>query len=174
MATSRDENGSSRSKGDSTPGHNAVNEDDALALRNWFDNLSWQDPRYDNKLLLKLAALAMGSDEVRRRLLNDTDNMVREVRSHFTRPKGVKSDPLEGVTLRFWENTPDTLHIVLPPRAGVASELSERLKNELRSRTVLAGDDTGPHIRDDKCLDFGNFYNYSDRGDHGQDSPADE
>ncbi|MFG2987420.1 hypothetical protein ACGFYQ_40435 [Streptomyces sp. NPDC048258] len=161
-----DENGSAGANPESTPGYNAMNDDDALALRNWFDGLSWQDPRYDSKFLLKLAALSMGSDEMRRRLLNDTDNLVSEVRSHSDRAKAVKSDPLEGVTLRFWENTPDTLHIVLPPRAGAASELPERLQNALRSRTSLPRE--SGHIRDD-ASDFGDWYNVSNRGNHGQD-----
>lgn len=172
MGTGSDEKGLSGSKTDSTPGRNAVNEDDALALRTWFESLCWQDPRYDSKFLLKLAALAMGSDEKRRRLLSDADDLVREVRSHFDQAKGANSDPLEGVTLRFWENTPDTLHIVLPPRAGVASELPNPLKDALRSRTSLPR--TPRHSNDDAYLDWGNFYDSYDRGNHGTDfTPAD-
>ncbi|GHB50544.1 hypothetical protein GCM10010347_20100 [Streptomyces cirratus] len=165
MGVGNEEKGLSGSKSDSTPGSNAVDEDDALVLRNWFDSLSWQDPRYGNKLLLKLAALAMGSDEKRQRLLSDADVLVREVQS------GAGFDPLEGVHLRFWENTPDTLHIILPPRAGAASEIPKSLKEALRSRTSLPKD--GVHVRDDSAWDFGNFYDSTDRGNHGEDSPPD-
>ncbi|MFG6200023.1 hypothetical protein [Nonomuraea sp. JJY05] len=162
MGTNHDEKGSPGS----TRSHNPVNEDDALALRNWFDSLSWQDPRYDNKFLLKLAALATGNDEIRQRLINDTDNLIREVRSSFYRAEDVRPDPLEGVSVRFWENTPDTLHIVLPPRAGMAGELPERMRNALRSRTALPRE--SGHINDD-ASDFGDWYNISNRGNHGTD-----
>lgn len=164
MGLGHDENGSSQS----TPRYN---EDDTLALRNWFDSLSWQDPRYDNKVLLKLAALATSSDEMRRRLLEDPDNLVREVRSHFDQAKDAKPDPLEGLTLRFWDNTPDTLHIVLPPRIGATSKLPKPLKDALRSRTSLPRR-LEAHFRDD-ARDWGDWFDTTNRGNHGMDSPPD-
>lgn len=99
-------------------------EDELGTLRLWKEFLRSQDQRYGNKGLLKVVASAMGNNEFRSRLLLDPESILREVSSVYDLP--------EGVTLRFHENTPDTLHVVLPPLAG---EQSSALRDLLRSRT---------------------------------------
>jgi hypothetical protein len=126
---------------------NAINADDERGLRNWYTSLVFQDPRFENsKGLLKLAALSMVHDDLRSRLVHDTESVLREFRTKLPLP--------EGVTLRFWEHTTDTLHIVLPPRAGETSDRHPEVREVLRSRTapdsaVVRGDTGGAYFGDD-------------------------
>ncbi|MFF2012364.1 hypothetical protein ACFVWY_25220 [Streptomyces sp. NPDC058195] len=166
MNAHREEGEPSEPKSEPHPTANTEDdESDMLALRSWFDGLLWQDPRYNDKVFLKLAALAMHNDEMRQRLINEPESLVQEVRSHYDRSKTSWADPLESVTVRFWENTPDTLHVVLPPKAGYASMLPERLQDTLRSRTSLARES---HGRDD-WYNFGDCGDAFNTGDKGQD-----
>ncbi|MFD8686319.1 hypothetical protein [Streptomyces sp. NPDC059651] len=153
-------------------GH-AINGDDVRGLRHWYTSLTFQDPRFeDGKGLLKLAALTMVHDDLRSRLVHDTESVLREFRTKLPLP--------EGVTLRFWENTSDTLHIVLPPRAGEMSERHPEVREVLRSRTQrdsaltrgdtgggsYFGDDWAPADVGDPIDDFGHI-DYGDRSkDH--------
>ncbi|MET7436783.1 hypothetical protein ACWERY_10920 [Streptomyces sp. NPDC004082] len=151
----------SRQVNSSSSAGNAMNKDDELVLRQWCQNLVFQDQRYKNKAIFKLAALAMGNDEIRWRLVNDTESILSEFRSKLDLP--------EGTTLRFWDNTPDTLHVVLPPRPGEASKRSAPLREALRSETIkgegsgFGRDDFRNH--GDAWDDFGTI----DRGDHKKD-----
>jgi hypothetical protein len=124
--------------------NDALNEEDNRILGHWRDSLSVQDPRYHSKGLLQLATHAMIDEEFRSRLVNDTEALFRELQ-----PK-LEELP-EGVALRFFDNTNDTLNVILPPQAGEVSHRSAALKDLLRSRTsvelISGGDD----------WDFGNF-----------------
>jgi hypothetical protein len=105
----------------------ALGDDDRRLLELWRESLILQDPRYKSKVVLKFAALAMDDDAFRQRLVHDTDGVLREFRSKVDWPVGLK--------LRFYENTEDTLNVVLPPRAGGMSEQPAALRDALRSRT---------------------------------------
>ncbi|MEV6318725.1 hypothetical protein [Streptomyces sp. NPDC051776] len=145
------------------PSGNAMNADDDLVLSRWYQALLMQDSRYDRKdlfkNLVKLAAVSMSDDEFRQRLVNDTGSVLAEFQSWLNLPAGL--------TIKFWDNTPDTLHIVLPPRAGEASKRPEPLRNLLRSRPMDHGGG-----RDD-WTDFGDPVdlqwnpNHGDRGKDG-------
>jgi hypothetical protein len=122
-----------------------LSEDDRNMLRLWRDGLSVVDPRYHMKGVLQLANHAMVDEQFRTRLVNDTDALLREVEP--------KLEPVpEGVTLRFFANTPDTLNVVLPPMIGEMDKRPAALRELLRSRTseavAFGGDD----------FDFGNFF----------------
>jgi hypothetical protein len=112
-------------------------DEDRDLLRLWRENLTLQDQRYDSKVLLKLVVLAMTDEQTRSRLINDTEDFLREVRSN------VDLDLPEGTSLRFFENTQDTLNVVLPPpaggmrytRSGQLTYRSPELRDALRSRT---------------------------------------
>ena len=85
-------------------------------MRSWRENLIVMDSRYKSKVLLKFAVLAMVDEQFRYRLVNDTEAVLGELRSQADLP--------EGVTVKFFDNTPGTLNVVLPPRAGEISSLS--------------------------------------------------
>lgn len=82
-----------------------LNEDDVRVLRLWRDSLVLMDPRMEDKGLLKVAARSMLDDEYRAQLVSgaEIDGIVRT---------------LDGTELRFVENTPDVLYVVLPPRSS--------------------------------------------------------
>lgn len=166
MDTERAEPESSRPSLEPASGYNAVNKDDQTTLRHWYQSLVVQDPRYSNKFLFKLVALAMGHDETRWRLVNDTQAVLTEARSQMQPAMGTLADRLEGVTVRFWDNTPDTLHIVLPPRAGVTSKFPEHLRNALYSRTSTARES---HWGNDNWYNSGNLWDIGDVGDGNKD-----
>jgi hypothetical protein len=96
--------------------------------------------------------LSMANDEVRSRLLTDLDGVLEEA------PALAEELP-EGVTLRFVENTTDTLNVVLPPRSGETSRRPAPLRDVLRSRTEVVG----ASFRDDFDL-FSDDFNLSDSG----------
>ncbi|TPG36873.1 nitrile hydratase subunit alpha [Mycolicibacterium hodleri] len=101
-----------------------LTEDDK-ALRQWFNSNVLQDSRCNSKLILKLAASAMHSDEFRARLVDHTDEVLAEV-GH--------SSP-GGVGLKFLDNTPQTLHVILPTRP---ENRPPELRELLHSRTSIA------------------------------------
>ncbi len=98
-----------------------------LLLRLWKESLVMQDTRYRAKALLRLAALAMTSEEYRARLVGDTQAVLSEMR--------LLDDLPEGVTLKFYDNTSDTLHVVLPPRTQELHDRPLPFRELLRSRT---------------------------------------
>jgi len=133
-------------------------------LEVWRDSLTLLDPRYHSKGLLQLAYNAMIDEKLRARLVNDTEAVLKELRA--------KLDAMPaGVSVRFHENSKDTLNVVLPPPAGEMAKRSKGLRDLLRSRTV-AEFRIG---RDD--FDFGNFTDggpvgHTDGGDgHTADPP---
>jgi hypothetical protein len=136
--------------------------DEQRVLAFWKDGLTSIDPRYDTKALLKLGGVAMLDREFRTKLLNETE----ETLGYFT------AYPLpKGLTLKFYENTADTLHVVLPPFGGGLNERTPEFREALRSRTsgalFLARDD----------FDMGDWSDWSGNSvgpDHGDEGPRDE
>jgi hypothetical protein len=125
--------------------------DDQKALRLWFNALCLQDPRYDNKFILKLAAEAMNSEEYRTRLVHHTKELLSSL--HYSPPSA------ETAELKFHDNTKEALHIVLPSRP---QNRSPELRELLHSRTSIATLDS----RDD--WDFGDLgQGNSDSGNAG-------
>ena len=103
--------------------------DDDRVLRQWFSSLVLQDERFDDKKILKLGALALQNDEFRARILDDTAAVLEEL--GYEGPDGLR--------LRVYENTADTLNLVLP---SPAASKSKGLREQLRSRTSAAFLDT--------------------------------
>jgi hypothetical protein len=108
-----------------------LSEDDRKVLRLWRESLTLLDGRYHDKVLLKLVARAMVDDEFRSRLVNDTDAVMGELEPGLP----------DGMDVRFFANTPTTVNVVLPPRAGEMENRSGALRDALRSRT--SGDALG-------------------------------
>src|SRR4051794_25278095 len=106
---------------------NQPSEDELQVLRLWKQGLVAQDPRYERKGLLKLAALAMTDADFRSRLISDTQSILSELPPELSLP--------EGVELRFYENTNDTLHIVLPDLGAGLARRPAAFPELLRSRT---------------------------------------
>ncbi|NKK36321.1 hypothetical protein GFL72_16985 [Rhizobium leguminosarum bv. viciae] len=100
-----------------------------LVLRLWKEGHLTQDVRYDNKGILKLVSLSLTDSDFRHRLLNNTQHTLAEV------PAGHLPVGLE---LKFYENTANTLHIVLPPVGGGLEHRSPRFQERLFSRTSTA------------------------------------
>jgi hypothetical protein len=135
------------------PGQGGVNhsafallkdEEDRSVLRLWRESLSLLDPRYESKVLLKLVALAMTDEQIRSRLIYDTESFLGELQTE--RQSNFDLQLPEVTTLRFLENTQDTLNVILPPRAGgmmysPSGQLGYRSperREALRSRTSSA------------------------------------
>jgi hypothetical protein len=133
-------------------GGDLLNDDDRRMLVAWRDSVMLQDPRYGGKGLLALAALSMANDVVRSRLLTDVASVLEEA-------PALAAELPSGVTLRFFENTGDSLHVVLPPRSGETSRRPAPLRDLLRSRTEVVGES----FRDDFNL-FSDDFNLSDSG----------
>lgn len=161
MSTNVDWTGQSEDRGQGEVWHSAdellKDDGDWRVLRLWRESLVVQDPRYNSKILLKLVALAMADEQFRSRLINDTEGVLRDLH--------VNSDLPEGVTLRFLENTQNTLNVVLPPRAGELSNRATALREALRSRTSS----TMALFKDD--FDIGNFDSFDLFGDPEERDP---
>lgn len=121
-----------------------LSDDDQNVLRLWRESLSLLDMRYHGKALLMLVARAMADDEFRSRLVNDTDAVLSEFEPGLP----------DGLQARFLDNTPTTVNVVLPPRAGEMEKRPKALRDALRSRTA---ENAVELFQDD--LDFGNFAN---------------
>ena len=65
----------------------------------------------------------MADEEFRDRLVNETEAVLEEL------------DVPEGTTLRFFDNTEDTLNVVLPPKGGQMKARPVPLREVLSSRT---------------------------------------
>jgi hypothetical protein len=91
-----------------------LSEDDRNVLRLWHD-----------KVLLALVARSMVDDAFRARLVDDTDAVLAEIEPGLP----------AGLDVTFLANTPTTVNVVLPPRAGEVENRSGALRDALRSRT---------------------------------------
>jgi hypothetical protein len=100
-------------------------EDENL-LRVWYDGHALSDQRYVNKDLLAIVSLAMRDAAFRQRLVDDPRGMIDALPSDVQLPT---------VDLVFHENTDETLHVVLPPRAGDLTFRPAELRGFLSSRT---------------------------------------
>jgi hypothetical protein len=135
----------------------SMTEDDERIFRIWLESSVLQDPRYQSDGLVQLARASMTDDELRQELIDDTVAVIERVRSKIDLPEA---------ELKFFDNTPETLNVVLPPRAGEMSARSYALRAMLRSRTgevALFGDD----------FDRGNLFNLMDSTDQGDGHPID-
>ncbi|MFF3412874.1 hypothetical protein ACFYW8_43495 [Streptomyces sp. NPDC002742] len=95
------------------------------ALRIWRETLALLDPRYGDKTLAKAAARAMVDEKYRRQLVKNSEVVTDE---------NQPGSP-DTINVKFYANTPKTLHVVLPP---LESELEGRpaaLRDALLSRT---------------------------------------
>jgi hypothetical protein len=114
-----------------------LGEDVALTLRDWRASLALLDHRYEDKGLLTLIALAMSDERLRYRLIHETEDVLNEVRS--SNEHGTRVPLPEGFTLKFFDNTSDTLHVVLPPQLRETRARTPVMRELLRSRTELFG-----------------------------------
>jgi hypothetical protein len=105
-----------------------MSDDDQRILRLWRESLSLLDTRYEDKRLVRIAARAMVDDELRAKLV-ERDYAVAE------EPSAAGPTEPRPVEVRFHVNTPEMLHVVLPPRAGEAETRPAALRDDLRSRT---------------------------------------
>jgi hypothetical protein len=106
---------------------NELNAKDERIWRLWMQGIALTDYRSHGKAVAWLARLAMIDEEFRHRLINDTHSALSELPSDLKLP--------EGMTVRFLENTQDTLNIVLPPQAGGITYEQPEFHDELESRT---------------------------------------
>jgi hypothetical protein len=104
------------------------NEKYGRLLVHWYESLALQDVRYYSKAVIELAHHAMVDEKFRRRLVDDTQTVLRELQDKL-------GDLPRDVTLKFLENTKDTLNVVLPPRAEEMDDRPTPLRELLRSRT---------------------------------------
>ena len=102
-----------------------LSEDDRNVLRLWRESLTLLDGRYHDKVLLKLVVRAMVDDDFRARIVDDTDAIVAELEPGLP----------DGMHVKFFANTPTTVNVLLPPRAGEVEIRSGALRDALRSRT---------------------------------------
>ena len=144
--------GDERGDGLADLGGDMLNDDDRRLILDWRESLTLQDPRYEGKGLLALAVLSMVNEDVRYRLVHDDlEGVLRQA-------PAIRAQLPEGVTLRFFENTDETLNVVLLPRSGEMGRRSTALRDMLRSRTA-----TGSFFQDDYNL-FKDDFNLSDSG----------
>jgi hypothetical protein len=135
-----------------------LNDDDQRLLMLWRDNLSLQDPRYHGKGLAHLAYESMVDDDFRHRLVSDSQSVLADL-------AGKLEELPDGVTLRFFENTSDTLNVVLPPRAGVVTSRPGALKDLLTSRTSAEFSASGDDWDFGNLTDSGPAPGHADGGD---------
>ncbi|MBF6333123.1 hypothetical protein [Nocardia transvalensis] len=139
--------------GTSSDAYEGLSDDERRILRLWRENLFIQDARYESKVLLKLAMLSMADERFRARLLAEPDSVLRELPADTDLP--------ENVTIRFLENTPTELNVVLPPRAEAFLARSDAAVFALRSRTETS------LFRDDADVGdpLGDWHGHIDFGD---------
>lgn len=141
-----------------------LNAEDERLLRLWQESVVLQEPRLNSKGVAGLVRMAMVDEPFRARLVNDTERLLDEL----DRKVRISDQLPDGVTLRFLENTPDTLYVVLPPRAREMSRRSPSLRELLSSRTsALAWFEDNADLGD-AVLDNGDG---RDTGDPAVDPP---
>lgn len=155
MTTNQGETGRPEDQGQGKAKHSAFellkDDEDRDVVRLWRESFSLLDGRYHSKALLQAVVFAMTDEQIRSRLINDTEGSLIGDQSSIDLP--------EGTTVRFFENTQNTLNVVLPPPTGGMSysrsgEMTYRppeLREALRSRTSSA--ERNPFWKDD--YDFG-------------------
>lgn len=121
-------------------------------LRNWRITMWELDRRYGDKGVLTVAGRAMVDEEFRTGLLTDSERVLTEFKSTVPLPEYPK--------LKFVENTPETLTVILPPRVDEMKEQSHELDAYLESRTTKVD----AFLRDNV-----NLTSYGNLGDQGTD-----
>jgi hypothetical protein len=94
-------------------GYGMTDEDESV-FRDWLESLVLQDLRYNDKAVIVLARESMVDEHFRSRVPDDPEGCLQAL--------GAKVKLPEGFAVNFIENTETTLNVVLPPRAGTASE----------------------------------------------------
>ncbi|MCM6776355.1 hypothetical protein NDR87_20640 [Nocardia sp. CDC159] len=135
---------------------NRLGPEDEQAFSLWQHNLAMHDPRANNKGLALLVRAAMNDETLRSALLHDTAAVLRRI--------GAKYELPGGLTLHFHENTPDTLHVVLPPRAGEIARRAEGLSNVLRISSSTDESTLAPWFDN---FNRGNLFDPQDSTDEG-------
>jgi hypothetical protein len=109
------------------PDVSALSEDAQRRLQDWRITMWELDSRYEDKGLFVLAAVAMADPEYRARLIADPQSVMVEL--------GITLELGEYTTVRFVENTADSVTVILPP--VVAQEARPKSVDEyLASRTI--------------------------------------
>lgn len=136
------------------PDPGTLSDDAQRRLRDWQITLWELDSRYGDKGLLALAAISLADEESRARLITDPQNVIAEL--------GITLELPESTTVRFVENTPNTLTVILPPRAAEEEARPAELDQYLESRPAKVT----AFLRDD--------FNYTHvEGDHVSAPPGD-
>ncbi|WP_055625347.1 nitrile hydratase subunit alpha [Streptomyces sp. JHA19] len=103
-----------------------LSEEERQQLRDWRVTLWELDPRYGDKKLLVLAGMSLANEEIRAKLIADPQSVMAEF--------GIALNLLESTTVRFVENTADTLTVILPARPAELEDRPESLNSYLESR----------------------------------------
>ncbi len=85
------------------------------------------DPRYELKAIRLLVAWALVDPEFRSRLIGDADSILSQLQGY--------SDLPENLRVRFVENSPGELTVVLPPPSAALDEKSRKIGDLIVSRT---------------------------------------
>jgi hypothetical protein len=96
-------------------------------LRIWTEGIVILEPRYGYKGLLKLVAVAAVNEEFRLKLIDDPRRALADMTSMAELLPA-------GLQLNFYENTPDVLHVVLPPFVGESKNPSDDLRARISRR----------------------------------------
>jgi hypothetical protein len=113
--------------GERPPDRYPPTDDERRVVSIWRSTLAFHDPRFESKKLLKLVALAIRDEAIRERMLSDGDSVLDEF--------SARDSLLSGVTVEFYENTPEVLKVPLPPLGGGLEERTPAFRERLRSRT---------------------------------------
>jgi hypothetical protein len=105
-----------------------MSEEDERVFRDWLESLILQDPRYNAKAIIVLAREAMIDAQFRVQVTKDPEGCLRALGAKVTLP--------DGLAVNFIDNTKTTLNVLLPPRAGTASERFGRADQPENARAV--------------------------------------
>ncbi|PZG14829.1 hypothetical protein C1I95_20875 [Micromonospora craterilacus] len=108
------------------PDPSKLSDDAHRQLRDWRVTLWELDRRYEDKGLLALAAMSLADEEIRARLIRDPQSVMAEL--------GITLQLPEHTTVRFVENTQDTLTVILPARLAEREQRPAGLDVHLASR----------------------------------------
>ncbi|HEY7596611.1 MAG TPA: nitrile hydratase subunit alpha [Actinophytocola sp.] len=129
------------------PDVTTLSADAQRRLQDWRITMWELDPRYEDKGLFVLAAIAMADPEYRARLIADPRSVMAEL--------GITVEVGENTTIRFVENTADSLTVILPPAvAEVArpTSVDEYLASRIVKVKAFFQDDANfdPRLRGDE------------------------
>ncbi|MFE7332693.1 hypothetical protein ACFU8W_49315 [Streptomyces sp. NPDC057565] len=134
-----------------------LSEEERQQLRDWRVTLWELDPRYGDKKLLVLAAMSLADEDIRAKLIADPQSAMAEF--------GITLDLLESTTVRFVENTADTLTVILPDGPAELEDRPANLDAYLKSRLTKVE----AFLRDDfdwQGIPAGDIVDHPDSPDH--------